>query len=121
MLAVAPAREEPSVEMTGIPFDVTDWSTVSVTEHPGEQGTARWRTRQVGAIRLRIVEYSAGYLADHWCKKGHVILCLAGELHTELADGRRFVLTPGMTYQVSDGAEGHRSTTPVGAKLFVVD
>jgi hypothetical protein len=108
--------------MTGIPFDVTDWSTVPATEHPGEQGLARWRTRQLGAIRVRMVEYSPGYLADHWCSKGHVILCLEGELHTELSDGRRFVLTPGMSYQVADGAEAHRSrTTAAGAKLFVVD
>ena len=115
------APEEPTVEMTGIPFDVTDWSTVPATEHPGEHGSARWRTRQFGAIRVRIVEYSPGYLADHWCSKGHVLLCLEGELHTELADGRRFVLSPGMSYQVADGAEPHRSYTITGAKLFVVD
>jgi hypothetical protein len=109
--------------MTGIPFDTTDWSAVPITEHPGTTGVARWRTRQCGDVRLRIVEYSPGYLADHWCSKGHVLLCLEGELHTELADGRRFVLRPGTSYQVADGAEPHRSSTlaGVGAKLFVVD
>lgn len=109
------------MQMTGIPFEVIDWSAVPATEAPGERGTVRQRARQLGAIRVRMVEYSAGYLADHWCSKGHVILCLEGELHTELADGRRFVLRPGMSYQVADGAEAHRSTTPVGARLFVVD
>jgi hypothetical protein len=109
------------MQLSGIPFCTTDWSTVAVTEHPGETGVARWRTLQLGAVRVRLVEYSAGYLADHWCSKGHVLLCLAGELHTELADGRRFVLGPGMSYQVGDGAEPHRSSTSVGAKLFVVD
>lgn len=111
------------MELTGIPFSTVDWSTVPASEHAGTTGMARWRTRQLGAIRVRMVEYSPGYLADHWCSKGHVLLCLEGELHTELADGRRFVLTPGVSYHVADGAEAHRSSTPagVGARLFVVD
>jgi hypothetical protein len=109
------------MNMDEIPFVTTDWSTVPVTEHKGETGTAIWRTQQFGPIRVRMVEYSPGYLADHWCSKGHVLLCLEGELHTELEDGRRFVLKPGVSYQVADHAEAHRSSTPIGAKLFVVD
>ncbi len=109
------------MKIEAIPFGTTDWSGVDRTEHAGTTGTASWRTRQFGAIRVRLVEYSPGYLADHWCRKGHILLCLEGELHTELADGRRFVLTPGMSYQVADGAEPHRSSAPGGAKLFVVD
>jgi len=109
------------MQMTGIPFGTTDWSGVEHTEHPGERGVAHWRTRHFGDIRVRMVEYSPGYLADHWCVKGHVLLCLAGELRTELADGRTFVLTPGTSYQVSDGAEPHRSATETGATLFIVD
>lgn len=109
------------MDMTGIPFATTDWSGVERTEHKGEQGVAYWRTRQFGSIRVRMVEYTPGYLADHWCSKGHILLCLEGELHTELQDGRLFVLKPGMSYQVSDNAEPHRSLAPVGAKLFVVD
>src|SRR5258706_602183 len=84
--------------------DFTDWNTIASTEHAGESGVARWRTRQCGDIRVRMVEYSPGYVADHWCTKGHVLLCLNGSLETELADGRRVVLTPGMSYQVADGA-----------------
>jgi len=113
--------DDGGVQLTDIPFVTTDWSAVETTEHAGVTGVATWRTRQFGAVRVRMIEYSAGYLADHWCQKGHVLLCLAGELHTELADGRRVVLTPGMSYQVADGAEPHRSSTPVGARLFVVD
>ncbi len=109
------------MEMKDIPFTPVDWSTVEPEEHQGETGTALWRTRQFGAIRVRLVEYSPGYRADHWCSKGHVLLCLEGELHTELQDGRSFVLTPGMSYQVADQAEAHRSSTPTGAKLFIVD
>ena len=101
-------------------FTVTDWSKVEATRHPGETGEAVWRTFTVGDLRVRSVEYSPGYLADHWCTKGHILLCLEGELRTELKDGREFTLKPGMSYQVADGAEPHRSATTVGAKLFVV-
>ena len=109
------------MEFGTLPFMTTDWSTVPSTEHAGVTGTARWRTVQAGALRVRMVEYSPGYLADHWCKKGHILLCLEGELHTELADGRKFTLTPGMSYQVADEAEPHRSYTSTGVKLFIVD
>ena len=109
------------MQMSAIPFGTTDWSLVESTEHEGERGVARWRTREFGGIRVRMVEYSPGYLADHWCSKGHILLCIEGELATELEDGRRFVLKPGMSYQVADNAEAHRSHTQVGAKLFIVD
>ena len=104
-----------------IPFGTTDWSGVEVTEHTGESGTARWRTRHFGAVRVRMVEYSANYRADHWCEKGHILLCLAGELETELKDGRAFRLLPGMSYQVADRTDAHRSSTRDGATLFIVD
>ena len=109
------------MDMSDIPFGTTDWSSVPPTEYPGEQGKAIWRTREFGGIRVRMVEYTPGYLADHWCVKGHILYCLEGELRTELADGRHFTLTPGMSYQVADNAEPHRSHTTVGAKLFIVD
>ncbi|MEB6660451.1 DHCW motif cupin fold protein [Achromobacter ruhlandii] len=109
------------MKMSNIPFGTTDWSGVEATEHPGDTGMAYWRTRQFGDLRVRMVEYTPGYLADHWCSKGHILLCLEGELHTELEDGRTFVLTPGMSYQVADQAEPHRSSTATGARLFIVD
>lgn len=109
------------MQMSNIPFATTDWSTIERTEHQGESGLAYWRTQNFGNIRVRFVEYTPGYLADHWCVKGHILLCTEGELHTELADGRKFVLTAGMSYQVADNAEPHRSSTAVGAKLFIVD
>lgn len=109
------------MQMTNIPFSITDWSTIERTEHKGESGMAYWRTQNFGNIRVRFVEYTPGYFADHWCVKGHVLLCTEGELHTELEDGRKFVLTAGMSYQVADNAEPHRSSTTVGAKLFIVD
>jgi hypothetical protein len=109
------------MDMKNIPFGTTDWSQITPTEHMGETGVATWRTQQFDTIRVRMVEYSPGYRADHWCKKGHILLCLEGELHTELADGRKVILTPGVSYQVADDAEPHRSSTQTGAKLFIVD
>ena len=109
------------MNMHNIPFGTTDWSQIAPTQHPGVTGMATWRTQNFDTIRVRLVEYSPGYLADHWCSKGHILLCLDGELHTELTDGRRFVLTPGMSYQVADNAEPHRSSTHTGVKLFIVD
>ncbi len=109
------------MKLDAIPFGTTDWTRVEHTEHQGDTGMAYWRTREFGGIRVRQVEYTPGYAADHWCRKGHILLCLEGELHTELEDGRRFTLTPGMSYQVADGAEAHRSSAPKGAKLFIVD
>ena len=114
--------ERARMKMSDIPFGTTDWTGVERTKHPGERGTAWWRTRQFGAIRVRMVDYSPDYLADHWCEKGHILLVLEGELETELADGRRVVLRPGHSYQVADGAEPHRSRPgPRGARLFIVD
>lgn len=109
------------MNISDIPFGTTDWNAVERTEHPGETGLAYWRTRTFGGIRVRMLDYSPGYLADHWCVKGHILLCLEGELTTELKDGRTFVLKPGMSYQVADNAEPHRSSTATGARLFVVD
>jgi quercetin dioxygenase-like cupin family protein len=109
------------MKLSDIPFGTTDWATVATTEHPGETGMAVWRTVQLGEVRVRMVEYSPGYRADHWCAKGHIILCLEGELYTELRDGRTIHLRPGVGYQVADGSEEHRSFTPTGARLYIVD
>ena len=104
-----------------VPFMTTDWSTVPATEHKGDQGKAFWRTLEIGNIRVRMVEYTPGYIADHWCSRGHVLLVLEDELTTELKDGRKFKMTAGMSYQVASNAEPHRSSTESGAKLFIVD
>ena len=109
------------MQMTDIPFGTTNWAEVEASEHQGERGTATWRTQIFGAIRVRRVDYSPGYRADHWCAKGHILFCLEGELQTELQDGRTFTLLPGMSYQVADNAEAHRSSTALGARLFIVD
>lgn len=104
-----------------INFNTTDWARMNETQHAGETGIARWRTMQWGDLRVRMVDYSAGYKADHWCTKGHILFCLQGELFTELQSGETFLLKKGMSYQVSDDASSHRSYTQTGAKLFIVD
>lgn len=113
------------MRMLDIPFGTTDWSALPVERHAGDAGEAIWRTQHFGPednrIRVRMVEYSRGYEANHWCEKGHILLCISGGLVTTLEDGRRFELTPGVSYQVADGAERHRSASPQGARLFIVD
>ncbi len=110
------------MKLPELAFTITEWSKVAQTTHRGETGQATWRTFSIGDLRVRMVEYSAGYLADHWCDRGHVLYVLEGELDTELRDGRTFKLQPGMSYQVSDfGDAAHRSSTTTGAKLFIVD
>lgn len=109
------------MQISDVPFCITDWSGVAPTIHPGETGTAYWRTLEVGNIRVRMVEYSPGYLADHWCERGHVLLVLEGELTTELKNGESYVLKPGSSYQVADKAAPHRSRTEHGVKIFIVD
>jgi len=109
------------MHLTGIPFETVDWAALPATEHAGAKGVARWHTRTFGALRVRMVEYSPGYVSDHWCEKGHVLLVLEGELHTELRDGRTFMLRAGSSYQVDDHDGAHRSRTETGARLFIVD
>jgi quercetin dioxygenase-like cupin family protein len=109
------------MRISDVPFGVTDWTAVPKTEHKGETGVAWWRTLEIGNIRVRMVEYSPGYLADHWCSRGHVLLVLEGELTTELQNGSSHVLRAGQSYQVADDAMAHRSRTAGGARLFIVD
>jgi hypothetical protein len=109
------------MKIPDFPFTVTDWSRVPATEHPGATGTALWRTLDIGDVRVRLVEYSPDYLADHWCQRGHILFVLEGELETELKGGSSVTLRAGMSYQVSDGLSSHRSATRTGARLFIVD
>jgi hypothetical protein len=109
------------MQKESIPFQVIDWEGVPVTRHPGETGFALWQTLQLEGLRIRLVEYSGGYVADHWCTKGHIVHCLEGEFVSELTTGEKFTLTKGMTYVVSDDASSHRSVTENGVKLLIID
>ncbi|HXH93748.1 MAG TPA: DHCW motif cupin fold protein [Thermoanaerobaculia bacterium] len=109
------------MRIEGVPFALTDWTAVPETIHPGETGVARRRTVQAGNVRVRMVTHSPGYLADHWCSRGHILLVLEGVLVTEIQNGPSHTLSQGMSYQVSDDVAPHRSSTETGARLFIVD
>ena len=109
------------MEIRGVPFQMIEWARIDPTVHPGDPGTATWRTVNTGNVRVRLVEYSPGYVADHWCERGHVVHVLEGELVSELRDGRTFTLGAGQTYVVADADGAHRSRAPGGARIFVVD
>jgi hypothetical protein len=110
------------MRLRNVPLGSTDWSTIPPTVHRGASGTATVRARQLGDIQLRIVDYGAGYMADHWCPKGHILYVLSGALVLEHDDGRVFALAPGMSWHVGDD-EGppHRVTCESGARVFIVD
>lgn len=107
--------------MSNIPFQTIDWSNIPQTEHKGETGISYWKTLHVEGLRVRMVEYSKGYLADHWCQKGHIVHCLEGEFVSEMENGESFTLTKGMTYIVSDNCSSHRSVSKNGVKLLIID
>jgi len=109
------------MNLTDLPFQAIDWNALEPTQHSGETGSATWRTQLTGDVRTRLVDYSAGYLADHWCERGHVVFVLDGELTTELRDGRVFTARTGQGYVVATGDGAHRSRTTTGARLFIVD
>ncbi len=107
--------------MNPIPFQTVDWASVEKTEHKGQAGTSFWQTIQFDGLRIRMVEYSKNYLADHWCQRGHIVYCLEGEFISELQNGEEFILTKGMSYVVSDDASSHRSISTNGVKLLIID
>jgi hypothetical protein len=103
------------------PFETLDWCAIDKVNHSGEKGYAIWQTIMMGTIRIRMVEYSAGYVANHWCNKGHIIYCIKGKMTTELQDGRKMKMKKGMTYHVGDESMAHRSSSKKGCLLFIVD
>ena len=107
--------------MNNIPFQIIDWSSVEKVEYIGETGIALWQTLQFEGLRVRLAEYSDGYLADHWCQKGHIVHCLDGEFISELSTGEKIKLTKGETYVVSDDLSSHRSVSTSGVKLLIID
>lgn len=109
------------MEIKSFPFQTVNWTGIKAEEHTGSTGTAFWKIFNMGDIRIRMVEYSANYLADHWCNKGHIIYCIAGEMRTKLQDGREFTLAAGMSYHVGDNSNAHLSQSKNGCRLFIVD
>ncbi len=107
--------------MSNIPFQTIDWHSIEETEYSGESGIAIWQTVQFEGLRIRKVSYGRGYLADHWCQKGHIVHCLEGEFISELSTGEKIKLSGGDTYIVSDDLSSHRSVSENGVKLLIID
>jgi len=107
--------------MSNIPFQTIDWSQIPKVEHAGETGTSFWQTIEQEGLRIRIVEYSENYFANHWCQKGHIVHCLEGAFVSELLTGEKMTLSAGMGYVVSDDLSSHRSVSEHGVKLLIID
>jgi len=104
-----------------IPFTLIDWSQISKAEKNGKSGNVAQQVAEYPGLKIRVVEYSSGYMADHWCQKGHIVHCLEGNFESEMESGEKFQLSKGMTYIVSDDMSSHRSNTESGTKLLIID
>ncbi len=109
------------MKIQNVPFFTVEWDTITSIEYKGETGMSWCKTIEQGNIRVRMIEYGAGYKADHWCSRGHVVLVLKGELTVELENGKFFHLLSGMSFQVADTVDAHRAYTDNGALVFIVD
>ena len=104
-----------------IPFQVTDWSTIEAISQKGTTGSSFVRVKEYDFLKVRMVEYSPNYEADHWCEKGHIAYCVEGELEINLSDGSSNILIEGTSFQVSDNISSHKVRSKKGAKLFIID
>jgi quercetin dioxygenase-like cupin family protein len=110
------------MNIPAIPMAVTTWAALPASEHPGETGTSFWRTFEAGGLRVRMVDYSPGFKADHWCGRGHILIVLDGEISVRLKDGREHHLTAGMSFQAGDDETNpHLARSDRGARVFIVD
>jgi len=109
------------MKLDNLGFSTVDWDAIPIEEHPGDKGTVRSRAYSRNNVRVRMVEYSPGYSADHWCVKGHVVLCVRGEFVSKHKDGSDHTIRAGMTYIVGDHEVPHRSSSEHGATLWIVD
>jgi quercetin dioxygenase-like cupin family protein len=111
------------MKLANMPETTIDWSLIAETEIQGASGFSNTRAHQSGEVQQRIVEYAPGYLADHWCAKGHVIYVIAGALTIEHENEEpACALSAGMSWQVADGeGPAHRVRSENGATVFIVD
>jgi hypothetical protein len=110
------------MKLDNLPLGAIDWTEIAPALMKGETGTVTQRVREFGPNRLRLVEYGAGYLADHWCHKGHVIHVLKGDLDIEYEDGTKTALSAGLTWHVGDDTGApHRVRCARGSIVFIVD
>jgi quercetin dioxygenase-like cupin family protein len=109
------------LKIEDVPFSNIRWPEMPLSEQSGAVGYALSQTVETGNVRLRLVTFSPGYEADHWCSKGHVVFVLKGQLSTVLQDGRKFLTLQGESFCVGDNDGQHRAETDRGATVFIVD
>jgi len=109
------------MDLKDISPNLINWEKIETVELKGETGTSFMRIYEEGNIRLRMIEYSADYYADHWCTRGHIIHVIEGELIYEQKNGKTFSLIPGNSFQVGDNKDEHLVRTINGARVFLVD
>lgn len=106
------------MELSGLPEAVVDWSRTPATKTAG----ATSRAHKTNDVQLRVVDYDPGYLADHWCSKGHILYVISGSLTIEHGDGKAsYELAAGMSWQTADNGPPHRVRSTGGATVFIVD
>jgi hypothetical protein len=110
------------MKLINVPFAVTDWSKITPIEHKGETGTSFWRVVESGNVRTRVVDFSAGFVSDHYCSRGHVVFVLEGDHIIKLKDGTQHILTAGMSFQTADDEiNPHLAMSNKGGRVFIVD
>jgi hypothetical protein len=107
--------------MSQIPFSHINWTSIEKVAFKGDKGFSIWQTIQYPGLRIRLVEYSINYSADHWCQKGHIVHCISGEFTSELSSGEKITLVKDDSYVVTDNASSHRSFSINGAMLLIID
>ena len=109
------------MRLIGAP-EVMDWSNAPMSEHSGTTGQATQKTLRAGKVQMRMISYGPDYMAEAWCRKGHILFVVEGELTIEHENGRRCEVGAGMSYHVGDDyGSPHRVSSISGATIFVVD
>jgi quercetin dioxygenase-like cupin family protein len=113
--------EEP-VKLENFPVGTIDWPKVPAVVQAGETGIATSRTVNLSDVTLRLVEYSAGYKADHWCTKGHILYVVSGNVVIEYDNEKRTNLSSGMSWHAPEGAStAHLLRCERAATVFIID
>ncbi len=111
-----------TMKIINIPFQQTHWNSIPKVEHIGETGTSFWKVKEIANFRMRIVEYSRNFKADHWCKKGHLLYVLKGVIEIEMKNGETYQLGEADSFVVGDDRQNpHIISSDFGAKVLIID
>ena len=100
----------------------TDWSSLVSESVEGLSGNSRSKSIKYGNIRMRTMEYSPGFEADHWCPRGHIIFVLEGEITIKLKDETEQKISKGMSFICGDNETNpHMVYSKKGAFVIIID